>query len=105
MDQGQDKKVILGTWCALYGNLGWTIIEKAHGSHYSIYLGATKMGQDLKRHFWWRRMKTNIFDHVTCCMTCQHVNYEHLKPGGISRKLVWEQYIELHVIAQMIYVG
>ncbi|XP_070058164.1 uncharacterized protein [Nicotiana tomentosiformis] len=33
------------------------ILEEAHSSWYSIHLGAAKMNQDLRRHYWWRKMK------------------------------------------------
>ena len=41
-----------------------TILTEAHSSRYSIHMGATKMYCDLKQHFWWSRMKRDIFDFV-----------------------------------------
>ncbi|XP_070032321.1 uncharacterized protein [Nicotiana tomentosiformis] len=43
------------------------IFEEAHSSRYSIHLGATKMYHDLKQHYWWRRMKKDIIEHVARC--------------------------------------
>ncbi|XP_060217135.1 uncharacterized protein LOC132644561 [Lycium barbarum] len=54
-----------------------TIMEEAHSSRYSIHPGATKMYQDLKKHFWGMRMKRNISDYVARCLNCQQVKYEH----------------------------
>jgi hypothetical protein len=33
------------------------IMDEAHYSRYSIHLGTNKMYQDLKKNFWWTRMK------------------------------------------------
>ncbi|XP_070009986.1 uncharacterized protein [Nicotiana sylvestris] len=38
------------------------ILEEAHSSHYSIHLGATKMYHNLRKHYWWRRMKKDTFE-------------------------------------------
>ncbi|XP_070020181.1 uncharacterized protein [Nicotiana sylvestris] len=40
------------------------ILHEAHHSRYSIHLGATKMYQDLRQHYWWRRMKKDIVEYV-----------------------------------------
>ncbi|XP_060216698.1 uncharacterized protein LOC132644138 [Lycium barbarum] len=78
------------------GNLRQTIMEEAHSSRYSIHPGDTKMYQDLKKHFWWMRMKRNISDYVARCLNCHQVKYEHQKPGGLAQNLVipewkWER--------------
>ena len=36
------------------------ILEEAHGSRYSIYLGATKMYCHLKEIYWWNGLKKDI---------------------------------------------
>jgi hypothetical protein len=33
------------------------IMDEAHYSRYSIHPGTNKMYQDLKKNFWWTRMK------------------------------------------------
>jgi hypothetical protein len=33
------------------------IMDEAHCSRYSIHLGTNKMYQDLKKNFWWTRIK------------------------------------------------
>ena len=58
------------------------ILTEAHSSRYSIHPGATKMYRDLKKHFWWSRMKRDIVDFVAQCANCQQVKYEHQSPGG-----------------------
>ncbi|XP_070015410.1 uncharacterized protein [Nicotiana sylvestris] len=46
------------------------ILEEAHSSRYSIYSGTTKMYQDLRQHYWWRRMKKDIVEFVAWCLKC-----------------------------------
>ena len=58
------------------------ILEKAHGSQYSIHLGATKMYRDLREVYWWNGMKKDIASFVAKCRNCQQVKVEHQRPGG-----------------------
>jgi hypothetical protein len=46
------------------------IMDEAHCSRYSIHPGTNKMYQDLKKNFWWRRMKREIAKYVSDCDTC-----------------------------------
>jgi hypothetical protein len=57
------------------------IINEAHCSRYSIHPGANKMYQDLKKNFWWTRMKQEIAKYVSKCDTCQRVKADHLRPA------------------------
>ncbi|XP_070047053.1 uncharacterized protein [Nicotiana tomentosiformis] len=59
------------------------ILEEAHSFRYSIHPGAAKMHQDLRQHYWWRRMKKDIVAYVARCLNCQQVKYEHQKSGGL----------------------
>jgi hypothetical protein len=43
------------------------ILKEAHESAYSIHPGSEKMYQDLKKKFWWYRMKREIIEHVAIC--------------------------------------
>ena len=52
-------------------------MEEAHFSAYSIYPGSTKMYHDLKDTYWWNRMKRDIADFMSKCLTCQQVKLEH----------------------------
>ena len=40
------------------------IMHEAHTTPYSIHPGTAKMYQDLKRSFWWQRMKADIIGCV-----------------------------------------
>jgi hypothetical protein len=56
------------------------IMDEAHCSRYSIHPGANKMYQDLKKNFWWTRMKREIAKYVSECHTCRRVKADHLGP-------------------------
>ncbi|XP_060170500.1 uncharacterized protein LOC132601438 [Lycium barbarum] len=67
-------------------------MEEARNSHYSMHPGATKMYQDLKKHFWWMRIKRTISNYVARHLNFQQVKYEHQKPGGLAQNLVIPDY-------------
>jgi hypothetical protein len=46
------------------------IMDEAHCSWYSIHPETNKMYQDLKRNFWWIRMKREKAKYVSKCDTC-----------------------------------
>jgi hypothetical protein len=58
------------------------IMDEAHCSKYSIHPGTNKMYQDLKKSFWWTRMKREIVRYVAECDTCRRVKADHLKLVG-----------------------
>ncbi|XP_070041223.1 uncharacterized protein [Nicotiana tomentosiformis] len=53
------------------------ILEETHSSWYFIHPGAAKMYQDLRHHYWRRRMKKDIVAYVARCLNHQQVKYEH----------------------------
>jgi hypothetical protein len=63
------------------------IMDEAHYSRYYIHPGINKMYQDLKKSFWWTRMKREIVKYVTECDTCQRVKVVHLRPAGNRQPL------------------
>jgi hypothetical protein len=56
-------------------------MDEAHCSQYSIHPGTNKMYQDLRRNFWWTRMKREIARYVSECDTCQRIKADHLRPA------------------------
>jgi hypothetical protein len=58
------------------------IMDEPHRSWYSIHPGTNKMYQDLKKKFWWTRMKWEIAKYVSECDTCRGVKADHLRPVG-----------------------
>jgi hypothetical protein len=58
------------------------IMYEAHCSWYSIHSGTNKMSQDLRKNFWWTRMKREIAKYVSECDTCQRIKADHLRLAG-----------------------
>jgi hypothetical protein len=46
------------------------ILKKAHETTYSIHPKSKKMYHDLKKKFWWYKMKRDIADHMALCDSC-----------------------------------
>ena len=63
------------------------ILSEAHDSKYCIHPGGSKMYPDLKKHFWWKGMKTDITGHVARCDTCNRVKAEHQRHVGLLKPL------------------
>ncbi|GAU48777.1 hypothetical protein TSUD_406200 [Trifolium subterraneum] len=63
------------------------IFDEGHKSGLSIHLGLVKMYQDLKKLFWWPRMKKEIAEYVYACLVCQKSKIEHQKPSGLLQPL------------------
>ncbi|KAG7588974.1 Integrase catalytic core [Arabidopsis suecica] len=68
-------------------NLRREILSEAHASKFSIYTGATKTYQDLKRYYHWVRMKKDVASWVAACDVCQLVKAEHRNPGSLLQIL------------------
>ncbi|XP_070025638.1 uncharacterized protein [Nicotiana sylvestris] len=57
------------------------ILEEAHNSRYFIHSSTAKMYQDLRQHYWWRRMKKYIIAYAARCLNCQQIlewKWEHI---------------------------
>jgi hypothetical protein len=63
------------------------IMDKAHCSRYSIHPRTNKMYEDLKKNFWWMRMKRENVRYVLECDTCRRVKANHLRPAGSLQPL------------------
>ena len=63
------------------------ILKEAHESRYSLHPGITKMYNDLKRQYWWPKMKFDVTEFVSNCLTCQKVKIEHQRPGGLLQDI------------------
>ncbi|MCO6517029.1 MAG: hypothetical protein J6586_11165, partial [Snodgrassella sp.] len=71
------------SWIPLYGGIRDLIMHESHKSKYSIHPGSDKMYQDLKKLYWWPKMKADIAEYVGKCLTCSRVKAEHQKPSGL----------------------
>ena len=58
------------------------ILDEAHNSPYAMHPGTTKMYKTLRQHYWWPRMKKDVAEFVSKCLTCQQVKAEHQAPTG-----------------------
>nr|XP_012567254.1 uncharacterized protein LOC105851203 [Cicer arietinum] len=60
------------------------ILEEGHRSCLSIHPRATKMYKDLKKIFWWPKMKKDVAEFVYACLTCQKSKVEYQKPSEFT---------------------
>jgi hypothetical protein len=58
------------------------IMDEAHSSRYSIHLGTNRMYQELKKRFWWTRMKQEIAKYVAEWDTYRRVKADYLRTIG-----------------------
>ncbi|XP_073031187.1 uncharacterized protein [Primulina eburnea] len=63
------------------------ILRDAHCSKFSVHPGSKKMYNDLKKQFWWKRMKSDIAEFVSRFLNCQQVKAERKRPGGLLHSL------------------
>ncbi|GJW45838.1 putative reverse transcriptase domain-containing protein [Tanacetum coccineum] len=58
------------SWLPCYGDLRTVIMHESYKSKYSIHLGSNKMYQDMKKLYWWHKIKADIAAYVRKCLTC-----------------------------------
>jgi hypothetical protein len=63
------------------------ILDEAHTSRYSIHPGNTKIYHDLRKQFWWMRMKHEAAHYVSESDTYQKVKSDYMKPGALLQLL------------------
>ncbi|GJU91695.1 reverse transcriptase domain-containing protein [Tanacetum coccineum] len=73
-------------WVPLKGEVRTLIMDEAHKSKYSVHPGADKMYYDLRDRYWWPRMKKDIAEYVSKCLTCLKVKAEHQRPSGLLQQ-------------------
>ena len=69
------------------------IMLEVHTTPYSVHPGSNKMYQDMRRTFWWQRMRAEVAEYVARCMVCQQVRIDHHRPSGLVQSLpepVWK---------------
>ena len=59
------------------------VLRECHRSRMTIHPGGDKMYRDMKRIFYWPKMKRHVSEFVAKCMTCQLVKAEQKKPSGL----------------------
>ncbi|GKD06136.1 putative reverse transcriptase domain-containing protein [Tanacetum coccineum] len=68
------------SWLPCYGDLRTVIMHESHKSKYSIHPGSDKMYQDIKKLYWWPKMKADIVTYVSKSLTCAKVKVEYQRP-------------------------
>jgi hypothetical protein len=63
------------------------ILREAHRTPFMVHPGETKMYQDMRQSFWWKRMKVDIAKYVASCGICQKAKAEHKRPAGLLKPL------------------
>ena len=63
------------------------LMVEAHHTVYTVHPGSTKMYKDLNVCYWWNRMKADVSNFVSRCLTCQRVKGEHQKPPRLLQPL------------------
>ena len=92
MDQGKGKEFVIHVdgdlmlgnriYVPKVDDLRREILDEAHSAPYAMHPRSSKMYQMLKSHFWWPKMKKEVAEFVSKCMTCQQVKSEHQAPVG-----------------------
>ena len=78
------------------------ILREFHCSRFVVHLGGMKMYQDLRRQYYWSRMKRHVGDFVRRCLTCQRVKVEHQKPAGLLQPLEVAEWKWDHVMMDFV---
>ncbi|GJV46721.1 putative reverse transcriptase domain-containing protein [Tanacetum coccineum] len=61
-------------------------MDEAHKLKYSVHPGADKIYYDLRDRYWWPRMKKDIAEYVSKCLTCLEVKAQHQRPSGLLQQ-------------------
>ena len=69
------------------GDLRRRILEEVHKSYFTIHPSVMKKYQDVKKMFWWLKMKRDIVELVSKCLVCQKVKIEYQKPSSMLQPL------------------
>ncbi|GJR92524.1 putative reverse transcriptase domain-containing protein [Tanacetum coccineum] len=70
----------------LKGEVRTLIMDESHKSKYFVHPGADKMYYDLRDRYWWSRMKKDIAEYVSKCLTYLRVKVEHQRSSGLLQQ-------------------
>ena len=63
------------------------ILEKGHGSCYSIQPGSKNMYHDISYVYWREILKKDTAAFVAKCPNCQQVKVKHQNSGGLLQEI------------------
>lgn len=63
------------------------IISMFHDPEYAAHPGRDRTLDQVRRHFWWRRMDRDVREYVQGCATCQRVKPTQHAPYGLLQPL------------------
>ncbi|XP_074303395.1 uncharacterized protein LOC141637886 [Silene latifolia] len=83
-----DSLRFAGRWCVPDNDeLTRKILTETHSTPYSVHPGRDKLYKDLKKTFWWSKMKKEVAEFVARCLVCQRVKVEKKRPQGKVQSL------------------
>ena len=59
------------------------ILREFHFFCFAVHPGGTNMYHNIRRQYYWSRMKKHVGEFVRRCLTCQQVKTEHQRPTGL----------------------
>ncbi|GJT96528.1 putative reverse transcriptase domain-containing protein [Tanacetum coccineum] len=71
------------SWLPYFSNLRALIMHESHNSKYSIHPCSDKMYHDLKKLYWWSKMKADIATYISKCLTCSKVKAKCQKSSSL----------------------
>ena len=78
------------------------ILREFHCSRFAVYPSGTKMYRDLRRQYYWSRMKRHVGDFVRRCLACQKVKAKHQRPTGLLQPLKVAEWKWEHVTVDFV---
>ena len=83
------------------------ILLEAHTTPYSLHSSTTKMYKDLKKDYWWPKMKNDIIEFVAKCPTCQQIKAKHQRLVRLleSNQVPQREWKEIQRTSSLVFQG
>ena len=60
------------------------VLYECHDTPIAGHLGRDKTLERVSRHFWWPTLRTDVFDYVKTCPSCQQSKFSTQSPAGLN---------------------
>ncbi|GJR24448.1 putative reverse transcriptase domain-containing protein [Tanacetum coccineum] len=90
------------SWLPCYGDLRTVIMHESHKSKYSIHPGSDKMYQDMKKLYWWPKMKADI---ATYHASIKAAPFEALYGRKCRSPVCWTEVGEAQILGPELIQG